>query len=73
MTPGEKTRSAISQIAFWHDVTSDDILGPSRHRKHFIARRDVAFYLKHKNMSLGQIGRVIHRHHTSVLSMLAKE
>lgn len=72
-------RLLIGQIAVWHDLTPDDILGPSRKRHVIVARFDAiaAIYLNCRKSSgrytLPDTGRAIgNRDHTTVLHALTK-
>lgn len=57
----------IRIVAARAGITEADILGPSRLRK-FSNPRQFVMYLAHKRgMSLPQIGRIMGRHHTTVL------
>ena len=72
-------RRLISQVAFWHDLTPEDILGPRRFDHIVTARMDAiaAIYLNCRKSSglysLPDTGRAMgNRDHTTVLHALRK-
>jgi Bacterial dnaA protein helix-turn-helix len=69
MTPRERSMSEIGLIALRHGLTRWDILNHSRKRKVVDARRDVVLHFRAKGRSFPEIGRLIDRHHTTVMSL----
>jgi chromosomal replication initiation ATPase DnaA len=53
-----------------HGTTVGAILGRSRFRKDVEARRDCALFLRSRNLSLPEIGRILGRHHTSIFHLI---
>lgn len=76
--PASKREGIISQVAAWHGLVHNDILGPSRERHVVAARFDaiVAVYenctVQGRPMSTNELGRVFNRDHTSILSAFRK-
>ena len=61
-------KSILRDVAAKHNMAVEDICGPSRKRKHVLARREVYFRLSQElGISFAEIGRFIGRDHTSVL------
>lgn len=67
-------RRLIEQVAVFHGVSYDDIVGPSRTHKHVAARFDAirAVHDARPDLSLPQLGRHFARDHTSILYALSK-
>ena len=85
LTDDEKERAAALALRIPRQVTADvlewmiisgvslDALrGPCREAALVDARQDVAVMLRARGLSLPQIGRVINRHHASVLNLLER-
>jgi hypothetical protein len=74
MTPRERNMAAIDYIAFWHGVSSArDIIGDDRRIHVQRARCDCAVHFRAQGRSLPEIGRILNRHHTTVLNMIANK
>lgn len=65
-------RDIIARVAALHDLTPDDITGPSRRSEHCAARRQVMRELSATGRSASAIGRLIGRDHTTVLHGLGR-
>jgi chromosomal replication initiation ATPase DnaA len=59
-------RWAIAQVAARTGITEADILGRSRFREHFRARRMVCLELHARGWSYSRIGRLLGRDHTTI-------
>jgi hypothetical protein len=60
----------VQQIVAAAGLTLDQVRGHGRRRQETEVRRIVAAYLRRRGCSLPEIGRVLNRDHTSVLSLL---
>ena len=70
MTPREISMEEIDRIAFWHGVGVRDVIGHDRRKQPAAARRDCAHYFRAKGKSYPEIGRILHRDHTTVLNLV---
>ena len=72
MTPRDRNMAVIDYIAFWHGVSSaKDILGSDQRDHVCLARSDCARHFRAQNRSLPEIGRILKRHHTTIINMIA--
>ena len=62
--------TAVQQIVDAAGLTLEQLRGRGRRRAEVELRRIVAAYLRRRGCSLPEIGRVLDRDHTSVLSLL---
>ena len=69
-SPVERAVAVTKMIAAAHGLTIDDILGPSRQRRIYRVRCEVALYLRRRGKSYSQIGRFMNRHYSSVIQMV---
>jgi chromosomal replication initiation ATPase DnaA len=65
-------RQVIERVAALHDVTPEDITGPSRLRRHCEARWQVMRELASKGLSTPTIGRILNRDHSTVVHGLRR-
>ena len=65
-------REVLSHVSALFGLVPADILGKSQGRRCVLPRHIVAHALRERGWSLPQIGRMMNRHHTSVLYMLRK-
>ena len=68
-------RQVVPDVLEWMVVSGislDALRGPCRETALVDARQDVAVMLRDRGLSLPQIGRVINRHHASVLNLLER-
>jgi hypothetical protein len=64
-------RVLLKLVAMKHNLSPNDILGLDRRVVVVVARRQIADLLRtHMRLSLPQIGRLLHRDHTSILNLL---
>jgi chromosomal replication initiation ATPase DnaA len=71
MTPREQRLAIIVRVAEAHGVTLGDVLGYSRRAYIVAARRAAMHALRDEcGYSLCQIGRLLGRHHTTVMHAL---
>jgi chromosomal replication initiation ATPase DnaA len=66
-TPRERNLRQVDRIAARHNLTRQDILGPSRLIPAVNARRACVKYFIGKNMQPRKIGEIINRERTTVL------
>lgn len=60
-------RGMLSDLCLKHEVCVDDVTGPS-HRKELLAvRREFAHVARAQGCSFPHIGRILHRHHTTII------
>jgi chromosomal replication initiation ATPase DnaA len=62
----------LDAVAFSWGVTTGDILGRSRLRKHVEARRAVAAAMVARGLEYAFVGRLLGRHHTTILHLLGR-
>lgn len=62
----------IAQVAAEHGLSKSDITGPSRRPDICAARWEAMRRLRAKSLSLPSIGRLLNRHHTTVLDGLRR-
>lgn len=65
-----RIRSVIAACAEEYGVTVEAILGPSQSRMVVLPRRKAIHALRQMKFSMPEIGRFIHKHHTSVFHAL---
>lgn len=73
MTPKEKNEMEMASIAKKHGVKLRDVMARKigcRCPKRRAARIDIASHFHSKGLSLPHIGRIMQRHHTTVLHSL---
>ena len=63
--------STLARICEAHGITIEDLRGPSHAAVYVQARRCAARELRARKLSLPSIGRLLHRHHTTILNLLA--
>lgn len=68
----EKYHALIGEIAEKHSVKVEHILSPSRQQHHVAARHECYFTLHSLGLSSSQIGKVMHRDHSTVLHGIRK-
>jgi chromosomal replication initiation ATPase DnaA len=71
MTPAEKSRAIIEEVAAGHGLTVADLLGPSRFQE-IVRARDEAIARLHeeRKLSAAQIAPLMNRDRTSILAAL---
>jgi chromosomal replication initiator protein len=72
MTPKQKNLAAIEEIAQEHGFTAEDILGKSRFRMLVKVRRKCVVMLREKGYSTTEIGRIMNRDHSTIVTSLQK-
>jgi chromosomal replication initiation ATPase DnaA len=70
MTPREKNLAAIGEIAYKYGYTVEDMLGPRRFKKMVAVRRECIVMLRAKGYSTTEIGRIMNRDHSSIVTSL---
>ena len=70
MTPREKNLADIGEIAYKYGFTVEDMLGPRRFKKMVQVRRECIAMLRGKGYSTTEIGRIICRDHSTVVTSL---
>lgn len=76
MTPHEHSASILREVARKHGTRVKHILGPWKERELIAARREAASRIYNEVKPDGQpasfpyVGRVLHRHHTSIMNLL---
>lgn len=70
MTPRERIMLDIDNIAQTHGYDVGDILGKSKFQKLVVARRECVLMLRGKGYSTTQIGRIMHRDHSTIVHSL---
>lgn len=73
MTPRQKNLKAIDTIAQQYGYTVEDILGQKRHRHLVFVRNLCVFMLRDKGYSTTEIGRIMHRDHSTIVHALNKD
>lgn len=69
---GQEAIALIEQIAKQHGFTADQIRGRRRYAKIVEARHAIACALRARGLSLPLIGRLLQRHHTTILYACGK-
>jgi chromosomal replication initiation ATPase DnaA len=72
MTPREKNLADINEIAQEYGYTVDDVLGYSKPKELVKVRRLCVVMLRDKGYSTLAIGRIMHRDHSSIATVLTK-
>ena len=72
MTPRQKIRNSINNIAQQYGYTVEDILGKSRLLRLVAVRRLCIMMLREKGYSTTEIGRLLNRCHTTIVHALNK-
>lgn len=70
MTPRQANLLAIEEIAKAHCFTVEDILGPRRFRPLVEVRRKCAVMLREKGHTTTEIGRILRRDHSTIVTAL---
>lgn len=65
-------KQIIARMAILHDVEVDEIVGPSRMRHICEARWAVMREMRNRGLSLGRIGQLLNRDHTTVMHGLRR-
>lgn len=65
-------REIIARVAKLHDLTAEDITGPSRLAEHCEARFHVTRELRASGRSVSAIGRMLNRDHTTIVHGLRR-
>lgn len=60
----------IARVAALHDLPVDDITGTNRSQRAMIARRQAMRELRDRGLSFPRIGKLLNRHHATVLRIL---
>ena len=70
---GKPTAVAIMDAVVEHyEVTHDDLRSGIRDNRHATARSVACYLLRQKGFSLSDVGRIVGRHHTSVMSAVER-
>lgn len=72
MTPRQKNLADIEVIAKENRFTLEDILGKSKFRPLVMVRRKCVVMLREKGYSTTEIGRIMHRDHSTIVHSLQK-
>lgn len=72
MTPREKNLAEIDAIAELYGYTLEDILGKSKLKALVAVRRKCIVWLRGKNYSTTEIGRIMNRDHSTIVHSLQK-
>jgi chromosomal replication initiation ATPase DnaA len=70
MTPRERNLADIGEIAYKYGFTVEDMLGPRRFKKMVAVRRECIGMLRAKGYSTTEIGRIMNRDHSSIVTSL---
>lgn len=70
MTPREQNLADIQTIAQEHKFTVDDILGKRRFKPLVKVRRKCVVMLREKGYSTTEIGRIMNRDHSTIVTSL---
>jgi chromosomal replication initiation ATPase DnaA len=70
LTPKEKNLADISEIAYKYGYTAEDILGKSRYKRLVMVRRQCVGMLRAKGYSTTEIGRIMNRDHSTIVTSL---
>lgn len=70
MTPREQNLADIQAIAQEHKFTVDDILGKRRFKPLVKVRRKCVVMLREKGYSTTEIGRIMNRDHSTIVTSL---
>ena len=70
---GQTIAALIRSVAQSARIEVADILSPKRARKYSIPRQFIMFMAFEMGFSLPRIGRILNRHHTTVLSGIRAE
>ena len=62
--------TTFARLCAEHKTTPDDIRGPRRERALMAKRREIALRLRSAGLSLPQIGRLMKRHHATIINLL---
>lgn len=63
----------LLNVATEHAMTVGELLGGSHDPRYVAARRRFAFQARERGYSYPQIGRMLHKHHSSVIHMVRKQ
>jgi chromosomal replication initiation ATPase DnaA len=72
MTPREKNLAEIDAIAELYGYTAEDVLGKSKLKALVAVRRKCIVWLRGKGYSTTEIGRIMHRDHSTIVHSLQK-
>lgn len=70
MTPREKNLAEIGEIAYKYGFTVEDMLGTRRFKKMVAVRRECIGMLRAKGYSTTEIGRIMNRDHSTIVTSL---
>lgn len=70
MTPKEKNLADIKEIAYKYGYTAEDVLGKSRYKRLVMVRRQCVGMLRAKGYSTTEIGRIMSRNHSTIVTSL---
>jgi len=70
MTPRQANLLQVEAIAKAHKFTLEDILGPRRFKPLVDVRRKCAVMLREKGYSTTEIGRILNRDHSTIVTAL---
>ena len=69
-TPMERTLASIKHVLDFHGVTFEQIKARTSSKAMWIARGDVYLALRERGLTYPQIGRIVGRHNTTVLTVV---
>jgi chromosomal replication initiator protein len=72
MTPRERNLAEIDAIAQEHKFTLEDILGKRKFKPLVTVRRKCVVMLREKGYSTTEIGRIMNRDHSTIVTSLQK-
>lgn len=70
LTPREKNLAEIGEIAYKYGFTVEDMLGTRRFKKMVAVRRECIAMLRAKGYSTTEIGRIMNRDHSTIVTSL---
>lgn len=63
----------LEQVAEKHSLTAEDLISKRQWLEMMDARRDFAIQAREKGYSFPHIGRVLHRHHTTIVHLVKQK
>ena len=69
-TPRERNMADIGLIALKHGFQRGDIFSKTRNKRLTAARRECAQFFRDQGKSYPEIGRIMDRHHSSIISLI---
>lgn len=64
---GMGLRSMLSELCIKHSVSFADVVGPCHDKNLIAVRREFAHIARAQGCSFPRIGRILHRHHSTVI------